>query len=146
MPYLSIVQAAEATGKSPKTIRRLISKPESQSFITREGEGANAPVLIDSSYLASVYPMSLQAEGTDTPGKEPRHGSDTDSQNDQAPPQSEMERDFIAFLKEEVRKRDEQLAMKDRRIEDLTEKLTSIKLLTEGEPAEKSKSRKWWPW
>jgi hypothetical protein len=98
MPYLTIVQAADATGKSEKTIRRLINKPQSKQYIARDGDSPNSPVQIDSSYLASVYPMTIKQEA-------PRHldnthGQDIDMHRHdvQTLQQSDTERDFIDMM------------------------------------------------
>ncbi|HYH15729.1 MAG TPA: hypothetical protein VD794_10940, partial [Flavisolibacter sp.] len=51
MPYLSIKEASDLTGKNEKTIRRLIKKPESTSYIKIE-EGK---LFIDAEYLDKMY-------------------------------------------------------------------------------------------
>ena len=52
MNYIDIKEASEATGKSEKTIRRLINKTESNAFVDK----SNSKIIIDVNYLFSVYP------------------------------------------------------------------------------------------
>lgn len=47
MPYLSLKQASETTGKSERTIRRLCSAPKFKDYITHE----DGKLLIDANYL-----------------------------------------------------------------------------------------------
>lgn len=156
MPYLTIAQAAEATGKSEKTIRRLIKQPTAAPFVTRDGDGPNAPVQIDASYLQSVYPMSIPTmqkrildKGSQGRNSDLGQDQDKGQTNDQTAQSIAIQAEMLAILKEQLRLKDEQLAARDRRIEDLTDKLTHIRLITEApreeqRPEEQKKS--WWRW
>jgi hypothetical protein len=162
MPYVSIAQAAEATGKSEKTIRRLVNKPESKNYVTREGEGPNAPVQIEVSFLESVYPMVLpgQSKGpvqTTSPARSGKVSRDTETAQ-----QVQELQHKVQLLTQELRYKDELAQQKERHIQTLER---SLLLLEEGtkkpqpltpaepvpetrpEPApETAKKKRWWPW
>jgi hypothetical protein len=152
MPYLTIKQAAEATRKSEKTIRRLCNSPNSKDYIVM-GDGK---ILIDANYLQQTYPMS-------TPGqvaqKDARHSLPTPTQEVQPvvqPQKTDNLQHEIDLLKLQLRYKDEILGMKDRQIETLER---SLLLLGEGlkkdplppttDPMaqaapEPSKKKRWW--
>ncbi len=125
MNYIDINQAAEATGKSSKTIRRLLSKKESKPFIDRK-EGK---IFIDVNYLFTSYP----------------------SVNDMSKPKEKMVdvvRDVtmdneiselktkITLYEQELKHKEELLNEKSCRIEDLQKSL----ILLEAP----DRPRKWW--
>ena len=121
MSYLTIKQAAEATRKSEKTIRRLCNSPESKDYIAME----DGKILIDANYLQQNYPIS-------TPGKTRQkgigHNLHTPTQKAQPPKTDDLKHE-IELLKLQLRYKDEILGMKDRQIETLER---SLLLLGEG--------------
>lgn len=172
MPYLTITQAAEATGKSEKTIRRLSNKPESKPYISKEGTGHNAPILIDASYLQNVYPLAIPGQPTQNPKNTPGQRLDTSTQSllDTDTAQNAVTLSHtIELLKQELRYKEELYTKvtleKDKRIEVLER---SLLLLGEGqlkesalsntEPTtaiepepmtaipEPTKRKRWWSW
>lgn len=152
MPYLTIKQAAEATQKSEKTIRRLCNSPKSKDYVTTE----DGKLLIDVSYLQQTYPMSTPGQTTKK-GTGPSLPTPTQQvQTDVQPQQTDNLQHEIDLLKLQLRHKDEILGMKDRQIETLER---SLLLLGEGikrepmpnatEPTaqaaqELPKKKRWW--
>lgn len=136
MNYVDINQAAEATGKSSKTIRRLLSKKESEPFIDRK-EGK---IFIDINYLFASYPS------VNDMSKSNKHKLD-DVQKLAIDNEISQLKNKIALYEQDLKHKDvllkinEQIMVdKDSRIEDLRK---TILLL--GAPAEyNTKKKKWW--
>lgn len=128
MNYIDINQAAEATGKSSKTIRRLSSKKESEPFIDkREGK-----IFIDVNYLFDSYPSVKDA---------PKHSG----QREEDVQEVDMDKEIlqlknkIALYEQELKHKEELLSEKNNRIEDLQK---SILLL--DAPKQNINRKKWW--
>jgi hypothetical protein len=154
MPYINLQQAAEATGKSIRTIRRLCNLPESKDYITYE-EGK---LQVEVSFLEQNYPM-VNVPNTGMPLKnDTARGHVTASQPAMPngnPPNFDKLLHEIELLKLELRYRDQITQEKDKQIE-LLER--SLLLLGEGqkkepepeqqpeESAPAEKKRRWWPW
>jgi len=151
MPYINLQQAADATGKSIRTIRRLCNLPDSKDYITYE----DGKLQVEVSFLEQNYPM-VNAPNAGMPSKNDiSHGNDTISQpampNGNTPNFDKLLHE-IELLKLELKYRDQITQEKDKQIE-LLER--SLLLLGEGEkkepeqpeesaPAEKK--RRWWQW
>lgn len=163
MAYLSLKQAAEITGKSERTIRRLCNAPKSKNFVTYE----DGKLLVDANYLEQNYPMTKtpKAVNHDTIEHSQRH--DMDSQN--VKPMSHTQSldnlaHKVAMLELELKYKDElfhKVTMeKDLRIEALER---SLLLLGEGvkketissqerqpdqspQEQEPAKKKRWWQW
>jgi hypothetical protein len=121
MSYLTIKQAAEATRKSEKTIRRLCNNPKSKDYMVME----DGKILIDANYLQQTYPMSTPGQ---TAQKNTGHSLPTTTHEVQ-PPQIDSLQHEIDLLKLQLRYKDEILGIKDRQIETLER---SLLLLGEG--------------
>jgi len=154
MPYINLQQAADATGKSIRTIRRLCNASTSKDFITYE----DGKLLVEVSFLEQNYPMAT-VPNTGMPLKNNTgHGHDTTSKPDMPsgnPPNFDKLLHEIELLKLELKYRDQITQEKDKQIE-LLER--SLLLLGEGqkkepvleqqpeESAPAEKKRRWWPW
>ncbi len=154
MPYINLQQAAEATGKSIRTIRRLCNLPESKDYITYE----DGKLQVEVSFLEQNYPM-VNTPNTGMPLKNNiGHGHDTTSQP-AMPNGNPLNFDKllheIELLKLELKYRDQITQEKDKQIEILER---SLLMLGEGqkkepaleqqpeESAPAEKKRRWWPW
>jgi len=156
MPYINLQQAADATGKSIRTIRRLCNSPESKDYITYE----DGKLQIEVSFLEQNYPM-VNAPNTGMPPKIDI-GQSYDMANQTPipngnPHNSEKLLHEIEMLKLELKYRDQITREKDKQIEILER---SLLMLGEGsrkdqekqEPqledplAPAEKKRRWWPW
>jgi hypothetical protein len=125
MSYLTIKQAAEATRKSEKTIRRLCNNPKSKDYMVME----DGKILIDANYLQQTYPMSTSRQ---TAQNNTRHSLPTTTQEVQPvvqPQKTDSLQHEIDLLKLQLRYKDEILGLKDRQIETLER---SLLLLGEG--------------
>jgi hypothetical protein len=157
MPYILVKQAAQVTGKSEKTIRRLANSEASKSYITYE----DGKLLIEISYLQQHYPLIKHGQ---EPKITPGQTIDTPTQTsiDTVQPQSPVIlQHTIDLLKQELKHKEElyhQISHeKDKRIEILER---SLLMLGEGikkdqekaeviqiEPAAlPEKKRRWWQW
>lgn len=158
MPYLTIKQAAEATGKSEKTIRRLCNQSKSKDYITYE----DTKLLIDANYLQQNYSMVITGQPVQPAQKHHRQRVDTTTQNPIDNVQSQDSRDLsheIDLLKLQLKHKEEIIHMKDRQLEVLER---SLLLLGEGlrkdpitdqeqpeqisQEQEPPKKKSWWPW
>jgi len=154
MPYINLQQAADATGKSIRTIRRLCNSPDSKDYITYE----DGKLQVEVSFLEQNYPM-VNAPNTGMPTKnDTSYGHDTTSQpsmsNGNTPNFDKLLHE-IELLKLELKYRDQITQEKDKQIE-LLER--SLLLLGEGqkkepvleqqpeESAPAEKKRRWWQW
>jgi hypothetical protein len=155
MPYINLQQAADATGKSIRTIRRLCNAPTSKDYITYE----DGKLQVEVSFLEQNYPM-VNIPNTGMPPKSGT-GQSSDMTSQPAVPSgnphnSEKLLHEIEMLKLELKYRDQITQEKDKQIE-LLER--SLLMLGEGlrkdqeeqeqpqpqvEPA--AKKRRWWPW
>lgn len=125
MNYIDINQAAEATGKSSKTIRRLSSKKESEPFIDkREGK-----IFIDVNYLFASYPSVKDVSNHSEQRLDVVQEVTMDNEISQL-------KTKIALYEQDLKHKDELLNEKSGRIEDLQKSL----LLLEAP----SRPKKWW--
>lgn len=155
MPYIHVKEAAQLTGKSEKTIRRLANSETSKPYITYE----DGKLLIEISYLQQNYPLVNHGQQMEKPTGQI---IDTFSQKsiDTVQPQDSIAlQHTIELLKQELKHKEDlyqQVSQeKDKRIEILER---SLLLLGEGQkkepvreqPPEESalaeKKRRWWPW
>ena len=155
MPYINLQQAADATGKSIRTIHRLCNSPESKDYITYE----DGKLQVEVSFLEQNYPM-INAPNTGMPLKNDiGQAYDMTSQPSMPngkPNNSEKLLHEIELLKLELKYRDQITREKDKQIEILER---SLLMLGEGtkkdedkqepslegnEPA--TKKRRWWQW
>jgi hypothetical protein len=155
MPYINLQQAADATGKSIRTIRRLCNAPTSKDYITYE----DGKLQIEVSFLEQNYPM-VNMPNTGMPLKNNiGHGHDTTNQPAMPngnPHNSEQLLHEIEMLKLELKYRDQITREKDKQIEILERSLLMLgegikkdqdkqePALEENEPA--IKKRRWWQW
>lgn len=132
MNYIDIKEAVKATGKSEKTIRRFLSKPESKPFIERK----DSKLLVDVNYLFDSYP----------PIKTAKKGSGQmlDTELDMSMDTELYDlKNKLALYEQEIKHKDQLLNEKDGRILDLQKAM----LLLEA-PKEQvkplPKKRRWW--
>lgn len=132
MNFITIKEAIKATGRSERTIRRLLSKAESQAFTSTE----DGKTLINVNYLFSVYPPVKTSQNTagNTSGKSMPNTSDSGI-------------GVIPFMEaqylNEIQLYKKLLEEKDQRIADLQ---NTIRLLDYKKQEEKDihKKKKWW--
>ena len=130
MNYIDIKEASEATGKSEKTIRRLINKTESNAFVDK----SNSKIIIDVNYLFSVYPPIKKGEN------EVRQNLDMGNKES-----SHMElinlKNKLVIYEQELKHKESLLNEKDNRILDLQKAM----LLLEAHKEQQSIIKKrWW--
>ncbi len=150
MPYLTIQEATQITGKSEKTIRRLCNDPKSEKYITRE----DGRLLVDSNYLSQRYSMKIAGQNE---SKQPIQSIDKkknvqlDNTNIDNNQENQNYQHKITLLEQELRLKDMLMNEKDQRIQDLQQSLrllgsasslTDEKVVPVAEniPAKK----KWW--
>jgi len=132
MNYIDIKEAVKATGKSEKTIRRFLSKPESKAYIDKKEN----KVLVDVNYLFASYP----------PVKSDIEGSGQRVVIDQVVT-TDMElselKNKIALYEQEIKHKDQLLNEKDGRIMDLQKAMLLLEAPKEQEQTVTIKKR-WW--
>jgi hypothetical protein len=155
MPYINLQQAADATGKSIRTIRRLCNSPTSKDYITYE----DGKLQVEVSFLEQNYPMVNMPNTGMTPKN--NIGQSHDMANQVPVPNgnshnSEKLIHEIEMLKLELKYRDQITQEKDKQIELLERSLLMLGeglrkdqekqelSLEENEPA--TKKRRWWQW
>lgn len=132
MNYIDVKEAAKATGKSEKTIRRLLYKTESKPFVER----IDNKLVVDVNYLfASYSPVKTHEKGS---------GQNVDIvQNVSIDIELSELKSKIALYEQEIKHKDQLLNEKDGRIMDLQKAM----LLLES-PKEKEalivKKKRWW--
>jgi hypothetical protein len=128
MPYLTIQEATQTTGKSEKTIRRLCNDPKSEKYVTRE----DGKLLVDSNYLSQKYSMKKTGQseskqaGQSIDIRENDRLDKVDISNNQ---ESQNYQHKIVLLEQELRLKDMLMNEKDQRIQDLQQ---SLRLLGSG--------------
>lgn len=150
MPYLTIQDAANITGKSEKTIRRLCNDPKSEKYVTRE----DGKLLVDSSYLSQNYSMKVTGQnegkqsGQSIDKKENDQLDKVDIVNNQ---ESQNYHHKIVLLEQELRLKDMLMNEKDQRIQDLQQSLRllgSSSLIIDEKVASVAETipakKKWW--
>lgn len=132
MNYIDIKEAVKATGKSEKTIRRFLSKPESKPFIEKKDN----KLFVDVNYLfASYSPIKTDEYGG---------GQNVDIvQNVSMDIELSELKSKIALYEQEIKYKDELLNEKDGRIMDLQKAMLLLEAPKDQEqPLSKKKS--WW--
>ena len=122
MPYLTIQEATQATGKSEKTIRRLCNDPKSEKYITRE----DGKLLVDSSYLSQKYSMKVTGQNESKwPGQsiDKKVNDQLDKVDIVNNQESQNYQHKIILLEQELRLKDMLMNEKDQRIQDLQQSL-----------------------
>jgi hypothetical protein len=155
MPYIPVKEAAQLTGKSEKTIRRLANSEISKSYVTYE----DSKLLIEISYLQQHYPLVNHGQQAEKPTRQTIDTSSHKSIDIVQPQDPVALQHTIELLKQELKHKEDlyqQVSLeKDKRIEVLER---SLLLLGEGqrkepvleqqpeESAPAEKKRRWWPW
>lgn len=141
MNYISIKEASETTGKSEKTIRRLINKSESRAFIDKNDN----KIIIDVNYLFSIYPPIKRVkkesrQKLDMDKNEPGQVLDIDKSES-----SHLElinlKNKIAIYEQELKHKESLLNEKDNRISDLQKAMLLLEAHKEKEPTVR---KRWW--
>ena len=141
MNYISIKEASETTGKSEKTIRRLINKSESKAFVDK----SDNKIIIDVNYLFSIYPPIKKVkketrQKLDIGKNEPGHVLDIDKSE-----ASNLElitlKNKIAIYEQELKHKESLLKEKDNRISDLQKAMLLLEAHKEKEPTVR---KRWW--
>lgn len=132
MNYIDIKEAVKATGKSEKTIRRLLSKAESKAYIEKKDNKLH----VDVNYLFASYPP-IKSVQKDT-------GQKVVSDHDVSVDNAFLElKNKIALYEQEIKHKDQLLNEKDSRIMDLQKAMLLLEAPKEQEPPIKNKKR-WW--
>jgi len=129
MNYIDIKEAVKLTGKSDKTIRRLLSKDASRPFINN----IDGKLFVNVNYLFDCYPAinNIKNEGgqvLDISNESPLNMSIVELQNK------------IALYEQELKHKDELLAEKEGRIGDLQKAMLLLNPSTE----QPKKKKSWW--
>lgn len=132
MNYIDIKKAAEATGKSEKTIRRLLSKDDSKPFVKK----VDGKFLVNVNYLFDSYPP-VKVGNKDG-------GQKLDSASNVSMDMEFIElKNKLAIYEQEIKHKEQLLIEKDERIMDLQKAM----LLLEA-PKEQDipiiKKKRWW--
>lgn len=132
MNYIDVKEAAKATGKSEKTIRRFLYKTESKPFVER----IDNKLVVDVNYLFSSYSPIKNVQDKSI--------QNLDIDQDMSMDIGYLElKSKLALYEQEIRHKDQLLAEKDGRIIDLQKAM----LLLEA-PKEKEalivKKKRWW--
>lgn len=132
MNYIDVKEAAKATGKSEKTIRRFLYKTESKPFVER----IDNKLVVDVNYLFSSYSPIKNVQDKS------RQNLDID-QNVSVDIELLELKNKLALYEQEIKHKDQLLNEKDGRILDLQKAM----LLLEA-PKEKEslivKKKRWW--
>jgi hypothetical protein len=154
MPYINLQQAADATGKSIRTIRRLCNSPSSKDYITYQ----DGKLQVEVSFLEQNYPMTRVPNTPMPSANDIGHGHDMAYQPtvpDGNRPESAELLHEIEMLKLELKHRDQITREKDKQIE-LLER--SLLMLGEGQRKEPmadqqsegsaptERKKRWWQW
>lgn len=132
MNYIDLKEAIKATGKSEKTIRRFLSKPESKAYVSKKGN----KLVIEVNYLFATYPHVGNVQILDGQKLVNVQDVSMDKELDEL-------KNRLALYEQEIQNKDLLLAEKDGRIMDLQKAM----LLLESPKSEKSpgqKKRRWW--
>jgi len=132
MNYIDIKEAVKATGKSEKTIRRFLSKPESKPYVDKK----DSKLFVDVNYLFASYPpvKGIQKDAGQNMDIVQILSIDIEL--------SEL-KNRIALYEQEIKHKDQLLNEKDSRIVDLQKAMLLLEAPKEQEqPVQKKK--KWW--
>lgn len=132
MNYIDVKEAAKATGKSEKTIRRFLYKTESKPFVER----IDNKLVVDVNYLFSSYSPIKNVQDKS------RQNLDIDQDMSMDIVYLEL-KSKLALYEQEIRHKDQLLAEKDGRIMDLQKAMLLLETPKEqDQPAIKKK--RWW--
>lgn len=132
MNYIDVKEAAKATGKSEKTIRRFLYKTESKPFVER----IDNKLVVDVNYLFSSYSPIKNVQ------YKSRQNLDIDQDVSMDIGYLEL-KSKLALYEQEIRHKDQLLAEKDGRIMDLQKAMLLLETPKEqDQPAIKKK--RWW--
>jgi len=132
MNYINIKEAAKATGKNEKTIRRFLSKDESKPFIDK----MDNKIIVDVNYLFNTYPPIEIDKKKDGQSVDISGGVSKDVHLQELI-------NKIALYEQEIKHKEELLREKDERIIDLQKAI----LLLESPKDQNFKGnqkKKWW--
>lgn len=130
MNFIDIKEAAEATGKSEKTIRRLVYKTESESFTDKK----NNKIVIDVNYLFSIYPAVKKKKKEVVQNID--MGKDVSSLDELIDLKVK-----VAIYEQELKHKEYLLNEKDNRISDLQKAMLLLEAHKEKEPTVR---KRWW--
>jgi len=132
MNYIDIKEAIKATGKSEKTIRRFLSKPEGKAYTDKKDN----KLLVDVNYLFASYPPVKSAQKDN--GQKV-----VASQNLSIDKEVTELKNKLALYEQEIKHKDVLLTEKDGRILDLQKAMLLLEAPKEqAQPVQKKK--KWW--
>lgn len=132
MNYIDIKEAVKATGKSEKTIRRFLSRVESEPFINKDG----GKILVDVNFLFNSYPPVKEVE------KDGGQILDIDQVASMDMELIEL-KNKLALYEQEIKYKDELLNEKDGRIIDLQKAMLLLEAPKEQEQPG-TKKKRWW--
>lgn len=132
MNYIDVKEAAKATGKSEKTIRRFLYKTESKPFVER----IDNKLVVDVNYLFSSYSPIKNVQDKS------RQNLDIDQDVSMDIGYLEL-KSKLALYEQEIRHKDQLLAEKDGRIMDLQKAMLLLEAPKEQDQPVIKKKR-WW--
>lgn len=130
MNQIDIKEAIEATGKSEKTIRRLLAKPESQPFIYNKDN----KIVVDVNYLFNAYPPIKKAK---------KEGGQNLDINEKMSIDIELLelKHKLTLYEQEIKHKESLLIEKDNRIDDLQKAMLFLEVAREQKTIIK---KPWW--
>lgn len=132
MNYIDIKEAVKATGKSEKTIRRFLSKPESKAYIDKKDN----KLLVDVNYLFASYPPLKSGQSTLVQKVDVVQNVSMDSNLLEL-------KNKLALYEQEIKHKDQLLSEKDSRILDLQKAMLLLEAPKEQEQ-QATKKKHWW--
>lgn len=156
MPYINLQEAADTTGKSVRTIRRLCNLPESKSYTTYE----DGKLMVEVSFLDKHYPM-VNVPNPDLTPKNDKGQTNATASHTPVPSGNSQNLDKllheIEILKLELKYRDQITQEKDKQIELLERSLLMLgqgirkdqekpEPQLEEQALPEEKKRRWWQW
>lgn len=130
MNYIDIKEAVKATGKSEKTIRRLLAKNESKAFLSK----IDNKLLVEVNYLFNIYPPVKTSEI--------KGGQMLDIDKNMSIDRELIElKNKLALYEQEIKHKESLLTEKDNRILDLQKAMVLLKAPREQKPIIK---KRWW--
>ena len=130
--YLTLKQAAAATGKSERQLRRLSLNPESEQFVTME----NGKRLINANFLHKHYPLkNVPKQEENVSGQSIAISGVTNKKSDRQSVEymrnrlAQLEQEMtlkVALLEQEKKHKEAMSAEKDKRIEVLERSLLML--------------------
>lgn len=130
MNYIDIKEAVKTTGKSEKTIRRLLSKIQSKPFLSK----IDNKLLVEVNYLFDIYPPIKTSEI--------KGGQILDIDENMSIDKELIElKNMLALYEQEIKHKDSLLTEKDNRILDLQKAMLLLESPREQKPIIK---KRWW--